>query len=297
MLHKQRHFSPDDYVPKTYGYGRVSHKKQFDAGNSIEDQEKRILAYYEMRKMDAGHPMNRSEWAGMHSEPRAQSAYSRPFRKRPAGSALAELLKPGDFLIIDKLDRLFRNLEDFVVQTRYFTEWGIGVHFVSFLGLSVDTTSSGGKLMLDMFAIFSELESTRISERVSMARASRRMAKMHSGVPTPFFCQYVGGDGIKTRGGTGRLEFKPWAQDLMAKITYLRDEEGKEFAWIGHVGLVAELDKAIGHSRGTRRANKVSWLYWFRAAWLDAGSPDLNTLKFAEFVAKYKRSRKNESQP
>ena len=300
MRVKQLFFPPAGTSAKVCGYGRVSHQRQYDKGNSIPDQETRVRAYYDMRQLDDASPLKGIEWGGMYSEPNAQSAFSRPFRNRPTGAKLwAEVLNPGDHLIIDKLDRIFRSLEDFCSSDRYFAERGIRLHFVNFFGLSMDTGCLGGWLILNQFAMFSELESLRISERVCSARMQRRLNGRHDGAAVPFFCEVVDcGDGKKV-GGNGRLIFKPWALPLMEKIVQMRDT-GRWWKGIVKSGVQNELTDERGNKiECTKPLNRDQFrkLYWFYRAWIAAGKPDPTTLKVKDFVDEYKRKQGGDSQP
>ncbi len=281
MRVKQLFFPEPGAIPRAYGYGRVSHRNQYEKGDSLVDQAIRVKAYYEMRQLDPLSSLRGVEWGGMHDEPNAQSAFKRPFRLRPTGGKLwKEILKPGDHLIIDKLDRLFRSLEDFCSSIRFFEERGIGVHFVNFFGLSMDTECLGAWLIMNQFAMFSQLESMRISERVCSARQQRRINGRHDGASVPFFCVTVNcGDG-KSMGGGGHLEFKPWAIPLMEAVIKMR-HAGRRWCAITKSGLQHELvvnGKPVPCEKPLNR-DQFRKLYWFYRAWTAAGRPDVTTLK------------------
>jgi DNA invertase Pin-like site-specific DNA recombinase len=263
----------------------VSHKGQYDRGTSIADQEQRIRAYIAMRAIDK--TFGNAEWDKLYVEPRAQSAYSRPLFNRPVGKQLWEDLQPGDHIVADKLDRMFRSMHDYCSCEKFFAERGIRLHFVNFHGMSLDTGTSGGDLMIKFFALMAESESSRIGERVSLARASLRSASKHQGTTVPFFCS-LHGSGTKKRGGGGRMVLKEWAIPMMETIVTAKDA-GIGFHRQGMSGVYEKL-RSLGVVITRARCDnikKVRQLYWFYKAWVDAGRPDVNTLKIGEFSKNY----------
>jgi DNA invertase Pin-like site-specific DNA recombinase len=288
MIHKQRFFAEAGYQPLIYGYGRVSHKDQLK-GNSIPDQEARLQAYIQMRKLDEDGPFKGAKWEGMFAEPLAQSALTRPFRNRHMGRRLIELMRPGDHILVDKLDRFTRSAEDFFSMDRYFCERGIRLHILNLGGASLDSGTACGRVMLGVLVLSAEFESLLKGERVRDARARLRAAKKHSGVGFPIWCELVGSEGGKKRGGGGHLVLKPWAIPLMEKIKYLKEVEG-----LGKFTIAKAicLDRASPPEVMQMRPETFLNMYWFHEAWNAAHRPDINELKFLEFIAKYKQERK-----
>src|SRR5690554_1971853 len=72
------------------------------------------------------------------------------------------MLRPGDVLVVWKLDRLARSLKDLVEIVQDLQDRGIG--FKS-LTESIDTTSSGGRLVLHIFGAVVQFERDLIRER------------------------------------------------------------------------------------------------------------------------------------
>ncbi|AXS84545.1 recombinase family protein [Marinobacter sp. Arc7-DN-1] len=83
-------------------------------------------------------------------------------RERPVLSQCLRTLRKGDVLVVWKLDRLARSLKDLVeiVQDLHGREIG----FKS-LTESIDTTSSGGRLVFHIFGALAEFEHDLIRER------------------------------------------------------------------------------------------------------------------------------------
>jgi DNA invertase Pin-like site-specific DNA recombinase len=83
-------------------------------------------------------------------------------RERPELSHCLRMLREGDVLVVWKLDRLARSLKDLVEIIQDLNERQIG--FKS-LTESIDTTSSGGRLVFHIFCALAEFEHELIRER------------------------------------------------------------------------------------------------------------------------------------
>ena len=96
--------------------------------------------------------------------------------ERPQWQACLADLRPGDTLIIWRIDRLGRNLRDLVDIVAVLEERGVGVK--SLTNGIVDTTTAHGKLVFGMFALMAEYEAALIKERtlagLTAARARGR---------------------------------------------------------------------------------------------------------------------------
>jgi DNA invertase Pin-like site-specific DNA recombinase len=90
---------------------------------------------------------------------------------RPALDQVLDQLRPGDTLVVWKLDRLGRSLRHLVDTIA--TLAGRGVGFRS-LQEAIDTTTPGGKLVFHIFAALAEFERDLIWERTTAARARGR---------------------------------------------------------------------------------------------------------------------------
>jgi DNA invertase Pin-like site-specific DNA recombinase len=91
---------------------------------------------------------------------------------RPEWNRCLEDLRPGDTLVIWKIDRLGRNLRDLVEIVNTLQAREVGV--ISLTNGIVDTTTAHGKLVFGMFALMSEYEAALIQERTRAGRASAR---------------------------------------------------------------------------------------------------------------------------
>jgi len=95
---------------------------------------------------------------------------------RPNLEMVKEMLRPGDTLVVWRLDRLGRSLRDLIETVREVEEQGAG--FQS-LQEAIDTTTPTGKLTFHLFGALAEFERNLIRERtqsgLQAARARGRL--------------------------------------------------------------------------------------------------------------------------
>jgi len=82
---------------------------------------------------------------------------------RPQWNTCLADLRPGDTLIVWKIDRLGRNLRDLIDIVTTLETRGVAVK--SLTNGIVDTTTAHGKLIFGMFALMAEYEAALIKER------------------------------------------------------------------------------------------------------------------------------------
>ena len=99
---------------------------------------------------------------------------------RPELNLLKAQLRPGDIVVIDKLDRLGRSLKDLIAIVSEFES-----NDVSFISLqdNIDTTTASGKLIFHIFASLAEFERSLISERTKSGLAAARARGRRGGRP------------------------------------------------------------------------------------------------------------------
>jgi len=95
--------------------------------------------------------------------------------ERPGLTSLFESLRPGDTLVIWRLDRLGRSLKHLIQLVEQLDQRKVGLKS---LQENIDTTTSGGRLVFHLFGALAEFERTLIRERtqagVNAARARGR---------------------------------------------------------------------------------------------------------------------------
>src|SRR5664280_2546858 len=91
---------------------------------------------------------------------------------RPQWAACLADLRPGDTLVIWRIDRLGRNLRDLIDIVTTLQARGVGVRSLS-NGL-VDTTTAHGAVVFGTFALMAEYEAALIRERTQAGLAAAR---------------------------------------------------------------------------------------------------------------------------
>ena len=92
--------------------------------------------------------------------------------QRPELAAALRTCRPGDTLVIWKLDRLGRNTKHLIEIAEDLAQRAIGLKTLT--GFAFDTTTAHGKLMLQLFAALAEYERTLIQERIMAGIAAAR---------------------------------------------------------------------------------------------------------------------------
>lgn len=94
---------------------------------------------------------------------------------RPGLATVFEVVRPGDTLVIWRLDRLGRSLKHLITLIEQLDKREVGLKS---LQENIDTTTSGGRLVFHLFGALAEFERTLIRERtqagVNAARARGR---------------------------------------------------------------------------------------------------------------------------
>lgn len=99
---------------------------------------------------------------------------------RPALRAATRRLRRGDTLIVWKLDRLGRSLQDLVAILAALERRGISFYSVSD---NIDTATPTGKLLFHVTGAMAEFERSLISERTKAGMAAARRAGISLGRP------------------------------------------------------------------------------------------------------------------
>lgn len=101
-------------------------------------------------------------------------------RERPQLQAALDYLRPGDTLVVWKLDRLARSLRQLIDTIEMLDAKGIGFRSLT---EAIDTTTPGGKLVFHMFGALAEFERSIIRERTTAGLASARARGRLGGRP------------------------------------------------------------------------------------------------------------------
>lgn len=150
-------------MPTCFAYCRVSTNKQ---ALSIDHQKAETLKYFETHLKPSG-----VEWPGGWFVDKGKSAYKFTFAERPAAREVLLRAAKGDHILICKLDRGFRNLNDMVTTLDRFQGIGVAVHVIN---LGLNTGTSIGRLVLNILGSVAEFEREMISERTREGLAMKR---------------------------------------------------------------------------------------------------------------------------
>lgn len=101
-------------------------------------------------------------------------------RERPQLTAALDYMRPGDTLVVWKLDRLARSLRQLIETVEMLEDRGIGFRSLT---EALDTTSPGGKLVFHIFAALAEFERGIIRERTKAGLAAARARGKVGGRP------------------------------------------------------------------------------------------------------------------
>ena len=92
---------------------------------------------------------------------------------RPELQRMIDQLRPGDVVVVWKLDRLSRSLKDLLILMERIVEAGAGFRSLT---EAIDTTTPAGRMMMQMVGAFAEFEREMIRERT---RAGLEVARTH----------------------------------------------------------------------------------------------------------------------
>jgi DNA invertase Pin-like site-specific DNA recombinase len=99
---------------------------------------------------------------------------------RPEFNKMGETLRKGDVVVVYKLDRLGRSLRHLVETIADFQEKGVGFKSIND---PIDTTTSQGRLIFNIFASLAEFERDLIRERTQAGLTSARARGRLGGRP------------------------------------------------------------------------------------------------------------------
>jgi DNA invertase Pin-like site-specific DNA recombinase len=99
---------------------------------------------------------------------------------RPGLEQALRYVRAGDILVVWRLDRLGRSLRHLIDTISQLQEQGIGFRSIQ---ESIDTTTSGGKLIFHVFGALAEFERDLIRERTIAGLAAARARGRRGGKP------------------------------------------------------------------------------------------------------------------
>ena len=110
--------------------------------------------------------------------------------KRPGLDKAIEFARSGDMIVVWRLDRLGRNMEDLISIVNKLNDRGVSFHSIQ-ENITMDKSSSTGQLMFHLFAAFAEFERNLILERSAAGREAARARGRLGGRPEKFSDQDI----------------------------------------------------------------------------------------------------------
>lgn len=166
-------------------YVRVSTQEQAKEGYSISEQLERLQKYCDAMT-----------WV-IHKK-YIDPGYSGANTERPALQELIKDVKAGliDKVVVYKLDRLSRSQLDtlYLIEKVFLSN---GTDFVS-MNENFDTSTSFGRAMIGILAVFAQLEREQIKERMAMGREARVKSGKWKGARAPIGYDYDVNTGLLT---------------------------------------------------------------------------------------------------
>lgn len=145
---------------RAFGYARVSSEQQKESGLGIEAQTLFIRQFYQNRFT------NEYDLQRIFTD-EAESASKINFPERTQGKELYMLAGAGDLIIINRLDRIFRNMRDQANTMHHFNQVGVRIVSPEFGMLGIyDSNDHSAWLLLNMMTMNAEMAARSYSARM-----------------------------------------------------------------------------------------------------------------------------------
>lgn len=170
--------------------------------------------------------------------------------RRPGFEALMEDIRRGEIqaVVVYKLDRISRSIVDFSNMMEAFQSYG-----VSFISSTekFDTSTPIGRAMLNLCAVFAQLERETIQKRVSDAYRSRSQKGFYMGgrVPFGFRVEQIKMDGISTSRYQPVKEEIRWVKEMFSFYAQQEASLGELAQYLKELGAVNRQGKAFCPAR------------------------------------------------
>lgn len=139
-----------------------------------------LLGYARVSTDDQHLELQRDALSGAGCERLFEDLQSGARAERPGLRLLLEVARSGDAVVVWRLDRLARSLKELIALVEQLEAAGIGLRS---LCEHIDTTSSGGKLVVHLFGALAELDRTLIRERTRTVLVAARARGRKGGRP------------------------------------------------------------------------------------------------------------------
>ena len=144
-----------------------------------------LIGYIRVSKADGSQVLDMQRdallAAGIETESMYEDLASGSLDTRPGLINCLKALRPGDTLLVWKLDRLGRNLRHLINTVHDLTTKGVGFQVLTGHGASINTRTPEGQLVFGIFAALAEFERALISVRTKVGLASARARGRNGG--------------------------------------------------------------------------------------------------------------------
>jgi DNA invertase Pin-like site-specific DNA recombinase len=106
-------------------------------------------------------------------------------KHRPGLEEALQYARQGDTIVVWRLDRLGRNIQDLIHVVNSLNDQGIGFHSLQ-ENLTMDRSNATGQLMFHLFAAFAEFERNLIQERSAAGRVAAKARGRLGGRPEKY---------------------------------------------------------------------------------------------------------------
>lgn len=184
---------PHEGTARVLAYRRVSTMEQMRSGTSLDAQDEEIRRYCQYARLPDPIDFEETESGGVESQ-----------EKRENIAALLKAVRPGDLVIVAKLDRFSRDIVFTISAVRDIIKRG--ARFLS-LAERFDASTPEGETQMALWASIAQMERARIRERTEGNRKRlRALGKFVEGQP-PF--GYVRAKGVDVHDKPRKLEIDP----------------------------------------------------------------------------------------
>nr|WP_275939362.1 recombinase family protein [Polyangium spumosum] len=184
---------PHPGTSRVLAYRRVSTMEQMRSGTSLDAQDEEIRRYCRYARLPDPIDFEETESGGVESQ-----------EKREKIAALLKAVRPGDLVIVAKLDRFSRDIVFTISAVRDIIKRG--ARFLS-LAERFDASTPEGETQMALWASIAQMERARIRERTEgNKKRLRALGKFVEGHP-PF--GYVRAKGVDIHDKPRRLEIDP----------------------------------------------------------------------------------------
>ncbi|TCZ73828.1 recombinase family protein [Flaviaesturariibacter aridisoli] len=139
-----------------------------------------LIGYARVSTQDQVHHLQTDALTAAGCEKIFTDKVSGTVAERPGLSKVKEQLRKGDTLVIWRLDRLARSLQDLITWMKYLEGEGIALKS---LQENIDTSTATGKLVFHIFGALSEFERSLVVERTRHGLAAARARGRVGGRP------------------------------------------------------------------------------------------------------------------